>query len=366
MARAACRLLATAALAAVIACGRTAPAPVALEHEAYLWQRAWTGAVSASAAAATPAVGGLRVLTAEVGRDGAVAWPDVDARALVDGGRAVTAVIRIDGSRPPEGHGLAPVLAKVAAWQAAGVEVAGIEIDHDCATAALPDYARWLAATRPPAPWRWSITALPAWTSSPAWIDVAAAVDELVVQVHAVRAPRLFERTEARRWLEDVAARVPAAHLRVALPTYQVVVAGQRLAADPHQVAALVRDLERRPIANLDGVVWFRLPIADDPASWSAPTLDAVISGAPLIAKVEARLIARGPDQYDIALVNTGTLDGAWPAIDLDGALTAADLIAGYTAADARHWTPPRRALAAGTETVVGWATGKDLRLDAR
>ena len=366
MARPVRLLIATAAsLALVAGCGRPSTTPVALEHEAYLWQRAWTGAVRASLTTVSPALGGLRVLTAEVDAAGAVVWPAGDASALAEAARPVTAVIRLDGSRPPAGWGLAPVLARVEAWRQAGVEVAGIEIDHDCATAGLPGYARWLAAARPPAPLRWSITALPTWASSPALVDVAAAVDELVVQVHAVRVPRLFDRAQARRWLDDVAAAIPGARLRVALPTYQVELAGERVAADPVEVARLLRDLERRPLPALDGVVWFRLPTAGDGASWSAPTLDAVITGAPLAARVEARLVTRGPELHDVVLINTGTLDGAWPPVRLTGALTAADLIAGYASTATGRWAPPRRVVAPGTKTVVGWATGKDLHVHA-
>ncbi len=326
--------------------------------------------MSESAATATATLTGLRVLTAEVDGLGAVSWPAVDADALARAGRPVTAVVRLDGGRVPTGawaagaHPLAVVLERLARWQRAGVDVAGLEIDHDCATAALADYARWLVAARPPAPLRWSITALPTWASSPALGDAAAAVDELVVQVHAVHAPRLFDRTEARRWLDDVAVAIPGTHLRVALPTYRVAVGGELLAAEPVEVAALVRELERRPVPGLDGVVWFRLPIAGDDASWSTPTLDAVITGAPLAARVDARLVERGPALYDVVVANPGTLAGAWPALRLTGALTAADLVAGYTAATAGSWTPPRRALAAGSETVVGWATGKDLHVD--
>jgi len=364
-----------ALLALVVGCGQAAPpapapAPAALRHEAYVWQRAWTGAVGASVATASPALAGLRVLTAEVDAAGAVTWPAVDTGALARTGRPVTAVVRLDGARPPgalDGAPAAPLAAaldRIAAWQRAGVDVTGLEIDHDCATAALPAYARWLAAARPPAPLRWSITALPTWASSPALADVAAAVDELVVQVHAVAAPRLFDRGAARRWLDEVAAALPTARLRVALPTYQVEVGGERLAADPVEVAALVRDLERRPIANLAGVVWFRLPTAGDSAAWPAPTLDAVIAGAPLVARVEARLVARGPALYDVVVANPGTLAGAWPTLHLTGALTAADLVAGYAPTRDHTWTPPHRALPAGAETVVGWATGKDLRLD--
>jgi hypothetical protein len=333
--------------------------------------------VSASVARAPVAIDGLRVLMAEVEASGAVTWPAVDLGALAAAGRPVTAVVRVDGARLPAGEllgggpgPLGPALARVLAWRRAGVDVVGLELDHDAATAAVPAYAAWLRAARaasPAAPsLRWSITALPAWASSPALAELAAAVDEVVVQVHAVRAPRLFEPALARRWLEDVAAAIPHARLRVALPTYAVTVGRARLAADPREVAALVRALERRPVAGVVGVVWFRLPTDGDRASWPAPTLAAVIAGAPLVAAVEARLVATGRDLRDIVLANRGTVDGAWPTLRITGALTASDLLGGYLPADADGaWTAPARTIAPGEELVLGWATGKDLRLDA-
>jgi hypothetical protein len=199
--------------------------PVALSHEAYVWQRAWTGAVRAAVAGAQPELSGLRVLVLEVSPDGTTRSPAVDTESLVRAGRPITAVVRIDGSRVPAETSLAPALARVDRWRAAGVSVAGLEIDHDCATAALRDYAAWLAAHRPVAALRYSITALPTWVSAPEELRaVAAVVDELVVQVHAVRAPAIFEAAAARQWIERFADVVAARSsvLRVALPTYAV------------------------------------------------------------------------------------------------------------------------------------------------
>ncbi|MCB9562960.1 MAG: DUF3142 domain-containing protein [Kofleriaceae bacterium] len=279
----------------------------------------------------------------------------------------MTAVVRLDGSRPATDLSLAPVLARLDAWRAAGVDVAGVEIDHDCATAALPAYAAWLTRVRPPAPLRWSITALPTWAGAPALRDVAAAVDELVVQVHAIRAPRLFDAATARRWLDAVAAAVPGATLRVALPTYRVAIDGEVAAAAPAEVAGLLRDLERAPVPGLRGVVWFRLPVDGDAAAWSAPTLRAVIRGDGLTSAVTARLVARARGVYDVVLANPGTVDAPWPDLRVTGAVAAMDLIGGYAApaSSARVWTAPRKVVRAGDHVVVGWATGEDLEIDA-
>jgi hypothetical protein len=359
------RLLAIGVImVACVGCGRRAPALVTLAHDAYVWQRAWTGAVADSVAAAPAEVGALRVLAVEIAANGGdAAWLAVDAAALARAGRPVIAVARIDGARPIAHLDLAPLLARLDRWRAAGVEVVGVEIDHDCATAALDDYAVWLARARPPAPLRWSITALPTWAGARALARVAAAVDELVVQVHAVQRPRLFDPGDARAWIARFARAVRDRPLRVALPTYTVKVGGEVLVASPAEVAAVLRGLERDPVPGVVGIVWFRLPVDGDRAAWPAATLRAVITGAPLAPRVGVTLDPRGGDRYDIVLANRGTVDAPYPPVRLAGAI-AADLTRGYAAAPAGSWTAPARTLRAGERVVVGWATGRGVIVD--
>ena len=317
----------------------------------------------ASSVAAAPAeLAGLRVLALEV-EGGGPAWPAVDAAALARAARPVTAVVRIDGTRPIAGLSLAPLAARLARWRAAGVDVIGVEVDHDCATAALPAYAAWLRRARP-AGVRWSITALPTWAGSPALHDVAAAVDELVVQVHAIRAPSVFDPAQARRWLAAFAAAAPGRPLRVAVPTYRVVVGGRVVAAEPGEVAGFVRGLERDPVPGVRGVVWFRLPVAGDRGAWATPTLRAVIAGAPLTADVRTRLVPGRSGADDVVIENRGTAAAPWPALRLGGQVAASDPVAGYRRAGDR-WAPPRRTLRPGDHAVVGWVRGQELTVDA-
>lgn len=380
--------LALASLTCGLAACDAASAPDArpLSHEAYVWQRAWTGTVRAAVAEVPAELSGLRVLALEVERPRADAasgadepgqrpgrtltqrliWPDIDARALARSGRPITAVVRIGGSRPVADLSLQPLWQRIAAWQDAGVAVVGVEIDHDCATAALADYAAWLRAWQPPAHLRRSITALPTWAGSPALSQVAAAVDELVVQVHAIRAPQLFAARRARLWIEEFARAVGDRPLRVALPTYRAEVGGALLAAEPDDVAAFVRELERAPVANVEGIVWFRLPVETDVATWPARTLQAVIAGRPLAADIHVALVERGPQLFDIVLDNRGTRTGAWPHLALGGDIEAADPSNGYTRAGQTRWlAPPENVVRAGATTVVGWVRGRNLTIEA-
>ncbi|MEZ4403557.1 MAG: DUF3142 domain-containing protein [Kofleriaceae bacterium] len=362
----ACTLAAIGALATVAPPVPPPARATPLTHDAYVWQRRWTDAVRTSVGAAPAEVAGLRVLLLDQAADGAAAWPAVDAASLRAAGRPVTAVVRLDGARLPATVPLAEVLARVDAWRAAGAPVVGVEIDHDCATAALPDYARWLAAVRLPPALRLSVTALPAWAASPALPRVAAAVDELVLQVHAVRAPRLFEPAQARRDLVRFAEVVPATQLRVALPTYDTVIRGRLVRSDPAEVAGFVRWLGQRGAPAVRGVVWFRLPVDGDARAWPASTLAAVMAGHAPRSTVVVQVRPTGPGRADLVLTNPGPAPAPWPDLRVDGRVSGVELL-GYQPrpAPGRTFTAPRRQLAAGASTVIGWATGQEVRLDA-
>lgn len=332
-----------------------------LDHEAYVWQHAWTSVVSTSVAKAPPGLAALRVLIVEVSGDGTMAWPNVKTDTLRRTGREVSAVVRIDGSRPMEGFSFGPVLETVETWRKAGVNVIGLEIDHDCATAALDDYASWLRPLQTPG-LRLSITALPTWMGSPALLPLAKVVDEMVLQVHAIAAPEIFNATQARRWIHQFARAIRSREFRVALPTYRVQIAGTVERADPREVASLLAALKLSAPKSLRGFVWFRLPILGDTAAWSTATLEALIAQRPLRAEVAARLMPSGPGLFDVLLANQGTLDSSWPNLRLEGE-TAVDLLGGF-AKEPGYWRAPRRVLAAGEHVVIGWVRGDEVSID--
>lgn len=378
------------------ACGG-APEPgvvgVRLPQAAYVWQRHWTPGVRAAVAHPLAALDGLHVLAAEIDIGGAdLTVMRLDGAALAASHRPITLVVRINGARPIGDLSLAPVLEVGERLRGAGVDVAGLEIDHDCATARLAEYAAWLAAHRPAAPLRLSITALPSWAESPALARVAAAVDDIVVQVHAVRAPMIFDANEAWVDLARFARAVRTTPMRVALPTYSAVVRGDEIGVDPDDVARFVRRLEARPLAGVGGVVWFRLPVAGDEQTWSAVTFARVVNGGEPDAggqverglarvvtdgvgfasvvtgderegRAEVALVERGAGRFDVVVRNPGPSAVDLPAVRIAGAIAAADLVQGYRERATGRWDAPRRSLAAGEQLVIGWIHGKDLEL---
>ena len=269
-------------------------------------------------------------------------------------------------------------------WQAAGLSVTGLEIDHDCASARLPAYAELLKSLRQalPAQLKLSITALPAWLASPALESLLASVDSSVLQVHAVSNPAqgLFAPQSALRWAHAYAARSPKPFY-LALPAYGVGLidstAGaplveseaalntraprRELQAEPEQVASLIQALQTDPPENLAGLIWFRLPLAGDRRAWPLRTLQAVAGGQPLSTDLRVT-ISRSGALSELVLHNHGNLSGALPArIELNAEhCDGADAVGGYRlqrSANRLVWLRQSSGqLAAGQQLALGWA----------
>jgi len=360
-----------------------------LLQDAYVWQRQWTPSLASAMAQSSDLVRAWRVLAAESDAQGRLRPVAVDWAVLERSGRPVIPVFRIDGqlAQWDQEALLSDVIALLERWRQTRAAIAGIEIDHDCGTARLPFYARFLAALRARLDLAvpLSITALPAWLASQEFDAVLAEVDETVLQVHAVRNPRagLFDASLALHWVEGLARRT-SKPFRVALPAYGTRVswrddggllavesersllaggfAATDLMASPQDIAAVLRRLELSRPARLQGIVWFRLPTADDSRAWSLATWRAVVRGAPLRGRVEALAEATGqPGLSNLVLSNPEAVDADLPQrVELPRNCVLADGINGYTLADTGAGLAVQR-LRAGLlhghhRQVIGWA----------
>jgi hypothetical protein len=335
-----------------------APNSPGLMSSVYVWQRAWMPANVTALNDSRAVFSELRVLAAQ--QQPGEGWTDarVDLDALKSDGRLVRPVIRIDGRLPTlDTNAIATrAHALVSNWRAAGVHVDGVEIDFDCPSSRLADYANLLAAIKPQLPndATLSVTALPAWIGAPGLADVLAQSDEAVLQVHAVSDPKhgLFDAKQALQWIGEF-ARQTNKTFRVALPAYGSALvldadghtvgveseaalaepgARMELFSDPRAVAGLLRDLEHALPANLRGIVWFRMPLPGDRRAWPLATIVAVIAGKDLHSAWMPAISDGGNGAFDVTVRNSGNLEAVLPAsIDVGGSgCTDADALPGY------------------------------------
>lgn len=324
---------------AVAACSKPS---VSWQQDVYVWQRVWSDSTQHSIVHLTPAAGRLRVLVAQYGGGQAPVEVDLDRPLAVLPGRSVVAAIRIDGTRLE----VAPralwnaIAAQLARLRGAGAELVALEIDHDTATAAVGDYAAWLARLRSQVPgdlplW---ITALPDWRHSPDINRLLASVDRYTLQVHAVagNGQWLMDGDLAMEWVNAFADR-SATPFFVALPTYQLRAgldgAGElrflesetvvparagderMLFMPPQELDEWIASLKADSPGNLLGLAWFRLPVREDRATISLATLNALIEERELHSDIEllAEPVRAGAIAFDLSLLNHGPHDTAWP-----------------------------------------------------
>jgi hypothetical protein len=360
----------------------------ALHQDAYVWQRKWTPALCVALKQSSDLVHAWRVLAAYSDTGGNLQSVAVDWKALKSSGRPTIAVVRINGQLPrwDDNQMLVDLDGLLSRWRQMGAQIAGLEIDHDCGVARLAAYAKFLARVRThldrtiPL----SITALPAWLSSPELDAVFAPTSEVVLQVHMVQNPRagLFDAEQARRWIQEMSHRTDKP-FRVALPAYGVRVtwrgdgnmlaveseepllaggySASELVVSPEKVSGLLRDLERDAPATLAGIVWFRLPAVGDVRAWSPETWRAVVMGKPLRPRVEV-IVEKStiPGMNNIVLINQGDVDSGLPrTIDLPASCAIADGINGYTLAHSQSGLSIERQqdglLAGHQRRVIGW-----------
>ncbi|KJZ48399.1 DUF3142 domain-containing protein [Pseudomonas fluorescens] len=358
----------------------------ALDQQLYVWQRQWTPAHEAALRDSRADFSTLRVLALQAFPEAGWSRARIDPALIKRDGRPLIAVIRLDGQLKSldRDEVTAQILQVLGDWQGQGLNLSGVEIDHDAGNARLPAYREFLTQLRAvlPATIALSITALPAWLDSPELPALLSTVDSSVLQVHAVSDPRLglFDPDQARQWTKAW-SRITSKPFYLALPAYGVALlpggggapvvesevpierGGKRreLLADPQQLSRLGSELRNDPPAHLAGLIWFRLPLASDRRAWSLTTLGAVARGDVLDSRLALKLSVQN-DLYDISLSNQGNLDSAWPerlTLAVQGC-DGADALAGYTLQqrpDLLTFTRLRDGrIPAGGQRAVGWA----------
>ncbi|MGO4309604.1 DUF3142 domain-containing protein [Pseudomonas sp. KB_15] len=357
-----------------------------LDQQLYIWQRQWTPAHDAALRDSRADFSTLRVLALQAFPNAGWSRARIDPVLLRRDGRPVIAVVRLDGqlNALDQDEITAQIRLVISDWQGQGVNLAGIEIDHDAGNARLPAYREFLAHLRVALPTSLplSITALPSWLDSRELPALLSTVDSSVLQVHAVSDPRrgLFDADQARQWAKAW-SRITTKPFYLALPAYGVALLPsvdgapvvesevtlereglrRELLADPLSLRTLGSELRADPPEHLAGLIWFRLPLANDRRAWSLTTLRAVARDDVLDSRLTLKLSA-DKGLYDIGISNQGNLDSAWPerlTLAVSGC-EGADALAGYALQqrpDLLTFTRLRDGrIPAGGQRAIGWA----------
>ena len=108
----------------------------------------------------------------------------------------------------------------------------------------------------------------------------------------------------------------------------------RELLVEPQQMAEFIATLQSQAVPHLKGIVWFRLPTAQDRRVWSLNTWLAVIRGDALQTDVHAFLVPspQQPGLYRVMLENKGEVDAPLPLkVLLPGECLYADGLTGYS-----------------------------------
>lgn len=378
---------------------------LSLSQDVYVWQRNWNQAVRDAVTEHGSNFETLVALKAEVTwrakRPDLVQVP-LDYSLLKKSGAHIGLALRIG---PYPGPFLANdratrfltsvAIALLSEAQSKGCKPDELQIDFDCAQSKLDGYRVWVTAIRDAiAPVPVIITALPSWLNEPSFPKLISAADGYVLQVHSLEAPKsadapftLCDPAEARRAVERAGQwNVP---FRVALPTYGYVIAFNRhgkfaglsadgprkdwpsdyqlreVRTDPLIMAEMVRFWATNHPASMRGIIWYRMPVADDILNLRWPTLAAMIAGRVPRENVRAAARRVEPGLVEISLVNDGQLDlSSRLAVEVtwtNARLIAGDGINGFNLADAGSGTAKFHVddnsfrLPAGEKRIVGW-----------
>lgn len=346
-----------------------------LDHEAYVWQRAWNEELGNAVIEAGTGLAGLLCLAGEIavenGNFKTLRIP-INHLALRQAGDKPTAVVRIfpsvaAGGWTPQARESCDGLLReiVEEWSREHVGGVALQIDFDCPESRLVEFheqmRRWKAQF-PLVPI--TFTALPTWLHRAEFCPLAAEFPDYVLQVHSLHLPGktggwvgLCDPSEMRT-ATHAAAKL-GVPFRLALPTYScLVVFGENgkvaevygedlpetlpvgaldtiaLDSDAHLLSSMVREWERARPESMRGIVWYRLPAPGDRLNWDWTLLERVIGGLPLTRSWSLRAEPDPAGYHRIVLCNDGDAPDDLPLrfrLRVPGAsVSGSDGLAGY------------------------------------
>lgn len=345
-----------------------------LPQEAYIWQREWGEPVTGALGRSNEVLDGYCVLAAEVSWSGIsprTVQAQIDFSALKRVDRSVGLALRIG---PYSGayckddavsaYLTTQAVTVLVRAKEAGLEVAELQLDFDCAESKLNGYRHWVEVIRGairPVPL--TITALPCWLEHEAFRTLVKATDGYVLQVHSLAPPTsvdapivLCNPEMARKWVMQ--ANSIGVPFRVALSTYGYLVAFgkegkfiglaaegvrrdweagttlRQVRSDAKEMSLLVREWSVVRPPQMTGILWYRLPVEGDDLNWPWETMAAVMKGNDPTSDFDVTSVMTEGGLVEVLLTNTGQTEVFLPTAVMiqwnQGELLTGDGYQGY------------------------------------
>jgi len=320
----------------------------AAENTVYIWNRNWTPEIKESITDLRNCVSHYAVLCGELKYRGNH-WEAFQVR--IDGsyfeeGSKITLAVRIpeSASRPfsvGNFEDFLGLLAKVMdsaaeALARNGIVADGLQLDYDCPTSKLNDYAQLLDAIVGRFPGlKVSVTALPTWLGASSFKGLASKTAFYVLQLHAFEIPKDPARDGKIFLSEEATAYVKtAADLNhpfyISLPTYGYEILynqegrfiGLRaegalrnsskkvkhrvVETKTEEILSFLARLDESEVQGLQGIYWFRMPVESDEFNWSVDSFKSVIERHMPTLSFSVTHEFREKNLVEVYLVNSG------------------------------------------------------------
>ena len=378
-------------------------ASFAYDNNVYIWQRNWDGHVEEAIGAIAGTAGNFTVLCGDLKFDGGkpvVTSVNINWNYLAQAETKATVAFRIN-TRASKYFATDAIDALVDSISdeisktiksAPAEKIVGVQIDYDCPTSKLADYAKFITLLKSKfTGFKISFTALPAWLDSEDFPALASTSDYYVLQVHSFKVPsdldealRPFSGDMVASWVKK-ASRI-GHPFYLSLPTYGYEVSfsengkflGLRaetppvtykpgtkhatVVTDPRKILAFLEEMDREKPEHLMGYFWFRLPLKTDEFNWSTEELKMIMARQVPRALVTTEIISPNPGLYEVYVINSGQMN---LFRDINFTVTwgknmqvVHDVISGYKGEDLADGhgikitgMPPK----SGNKTLVAW-----------
>ncbi|MBF0478562.1 MAG: DUF3142 domain-containing protein [Candidatus Omnitrophica bacterium] len=321
------------------------------ENSVYIWQRSWRSEIEAAIGKLNSQSTQFKVLAGDLTvENGHISFSKVAVKWEYLRSKKKTVIdirMRTDLSRYLKVQDQQPIVrclvdgihGIIEQAKQSGVDITGIELDYDCPTAKLNDFARFLKLFRSAYKEKSvSITALPTWLESKDFLSLLNWVDIYVLQLHSFELPKnkntsqyIFQKDKSIEYFNrTINLNKP---FYVSLPTYGYEVAYSKVDefiglraeggvqyfaegikkkmvfADPQEIIGFLKYLDSVKSQNFRGVCWFRLPLSSDRFNWDLKTFTRVIKREIPAGHLDVELVRKDDGITEVYLVNDGEIN---------------------------------------------------------